>query len=89
MLFIRGLYRCCAKRRGAVCEANICEICGICVQKRARSVICMQVGVRSISHADDADDADLPCGVREGNMKTLKDENMKRLGGDGNNEKII
>ena len=27
MLFIRGLYRCCTKRRGAVCKANICEIC--------------------------------------------------------------
>ena len=30
--------------------------------------------VLSISHADDADDADLPCGVREGNMKTLNED---------------
>jgi len=58
------------------------------VQKRARGY-CVEQGIVIISHADDADDADLPCGVREGNMKTLKDENMKRLGGDGNNEKII
>ena len=71
-------------QRGAVCEANICAIREICVQKRAREN-CVWSNGCFISHADCADDADLPCGLRHWNVPVAR---MAQMGEKGKDEKI-